>query len=57
MKVYEMQMKNSKDDEAFSQTLWIATNREIMIPEGSGITDLHEIKTNPDWPGIDIIIK
>ena len=58
MKVYEMYLKNFMADEN-GETLWIATDRKLTIPNDSNITDLHEI--NPDFghvtSGIDLIIK
>jgi len=58
MKVYEMDLKNYPLLEGEDgETLWIASNRKLTIPDGSSITKLHEIDIDPDTDGIDLIIK
>lgn len=57
MKVYEMELKNFPDDDNGGETLWIATDKELVVPDYSSITNLHEIGINPNDSGIDLIIK
>ncbi len=50
-----MQLSNYPENDG--ETLWIATDRKLTIPEDSSITNLHEIFEGEDTPGVDLIIK
>ena len=55
MKVYEIGFKD--DNNLMDCTVWIATDGELILPEGSEALYSREIEISDTCSGIDIIIK